>query len=103
MRERVPGAVYHYCSDNLNFPYGTKSEDEVVRCALRAAELFIDRCALDMLVVACNTMSTVALPTLRARWSIPVVGVVPAIKPAAAASKSRIIGLLATPGTVARR
>lgn len=103
VRTRVPAAIYHYCSDNLHFPYGTRGEDDVVRCALQTAALFIERCQLDMLIVACNTMSTIALPALRERWSIPVVGVVPAIKPAAAASKSRIIGLLATPGTVARK
>jgi glutamate racemase len=104
VRARLPGAVYHYCSDNLHFPYGLRAEDDVVRCAVATAEAFIAHCQLDMLVVACNTMSTVALPALRARWpEIPVVGVVPAIKPAAAASKTRVIALLATPGTVARR
>jgi glutamate racemase len=57
----------------------------------------------DVLVVACNTASTIVLPSLRARFSIPVVGVVPAIKPAAQISRTRVIGLLATPGTVRRQ
>jgi glutamate racemase len=79
VRRRLPGARYHYLSDNLHFPYGLRSEDDVVACVLRATTRFIDKCSLDMLVVACNTMSTVALPHLRARFKIPVVGVVPAI------------------------
>lgn len=57
---------------------------------------------IDLLVVACNTASTVALNLLRSKLSVPVVGVVPAIKPAARLSKTKVIGLLATPGTIKR-
>ena len=56
----------------------------------------------DAVVIACNTASTLALPQLRSRHALPFVGTVPAIKPAAAQTRSRIIGVLATPGTVAR-
>ena len=59
--------------------------------------------APDCVVIACNTASTLVLPMLRARWpEIPFVGTVPAIKPAAEGSRSRLISVLATPGTVAR-
>jgi glutamate racemase len=56
----------------------------------------------DLVVVACNTASTIALPTLRARFSVPFVGTVPAIKPACAASASRLVSVLGTEGTVRR-
>lgn len=102
VRRRLPGARYAYCSDNGNFPYGTKSEDEVVRVTQAGAERFIAKAGLDLLIIACNTASTVALPHLRSKFAVPVVGVVPAIKPAAAMTRTRTIALLATPGTVAR-
>ena len=62
----------------------------------------IARVQPDLIVTACNTISTICLPQLRAATSIPVVGVVPAVKPAAQQSKRKIIGLLATPATVNR-
>lgn len=102
VRERLPGARYAYCSDNGNFPYGSKTEDEVVACTHKGTEQFIARAKLDLLVIACNTASTVALPRLRSMFSIPVIGVVPAIKPAAVMTRSHTIALLATPGTIAR-
>ncbi|MEC7815287.1 MAG: glutamate racemase [Pseudomonadota bacterium] len=98
----LPGVALLYLADNAGFPYGNKSEPVVVeRCCsliIDAAEQF----ECDVIVVACNTASTVALPTLRARTRVPVVGVVPAIKPAAAVSVNRRIGVLATPATVKR-
>jgi glutamate racemase len=98
----VPFARYVYASDNEAFPYGTKREEEVIARVSDVLHRLISRFAPDVLVVACNTASTVALPKLRSHIPIPLVGVVPAIKPAARVSKSRVIGLLATPGTVQR-
>jgi len=98
----VPSALYVYASDNEAFPYGTKREEEVVTRVSDVLLRLMSRFAPDVLVVACNTASTVALPKIRSHIPIPVVGVVPAIKPAARVSKSRVIGLLATPGTVKR-
>lgn len=93
----------YYLFDNECFPYGTKSESFLKQrvCSLltRACENF-KPCAV---VVACNTASTLVLPDVRATLSIPVVGVVPAIKPAARLSEKKVIGLLATPGTVQRQ
>jgi glutamate racemase len=96
----LPGLDVVYCCDNLNFPYGTKSEFEVLRLALEITEKFIVRANIDVLVIACNTVSTIALAALRAKISIPIVGVVPAVKPAAQASISKIIGILATPSAI---
>jgi len=93
---------YFYLCDNLNFPYGTKSDEAVISITTKNCVNFIDRYDLDVLVIACNTASTVALQGVRTVVKVPVVGVVPAIKLAAPLSKSKSIGLLATPGTVKR-
>lgn len=101
IRRLMGSCEYFYCSDSRNFPYGTKKKSEVIECALNSAKLFHQKFDLDVLVIACNTASTVALQTLRDYFDIQVVGVVPAIKPAAEKSISKVIGLLATPGTIA--
>ena len=91
-----------YIADNAAFPYGTKS-DEYLRA--RIVKVLSEQCAArqpDVLVIACNTASTLVLPDLRERLSIPVVGVVPAIKPAASGTQTGVIGLLATPATIQR-
>ncbi|SNC76094.1 glutamate racemase [Marinobacter sp. es.048] len=98
----LPGLDIVYLADNSGFPYGDKSETVVINrcCGLiaRALKLYPS----DVIVVACNTASTVVLPHLRAMTPVPVVGVVPAIKPAAAKTQNRRMGLLATPATVRR-
>jgi glutamate racemase len=102
IRRDVPEATLYYCCDNLNFPYGTKNESDVVAFTTATSLNFVRRYQLDLLVIACNTASTVALNSVRAALAIPVVGVVPAIKPAAKQSRTRAIALLATPATVRR-
>lgn len=98
-----PHAALLYCADDAGFPYGPLSEPAVVARVLEAMERLVAELAPDLVVVACNTASTLALPHLRARWPrIPFVGTVPAIKPAAERSRSRLVSVLATPGTVAR-
>jgi len=102
IHRHLPGLEIVYLADNAGFPYGDKSETVVIdRCCTliaRALELHPS----DVIVVACNTASTVVLPHLRAMTEVPVVGVVPAIKPAASKSINRRMGLLATPATVRR-
>lgn len=102
VRQRLPHCNYVYACDNAAFPYGTKSEDELIARVDAVLKALIARIEPDIVVIACNTASTVALPKIRAHFSKPVVGVVPAIKPAAQLSHSKVIGLLATPGTVNR-
>ena len=99
---RLPQFEYVYASDNAGFPYGTKSEVELVERTDKVLRALIRLENPDIVVIACNTASTVALPKIRSHFTKPVVGVVPAIKPAAAKSTSKVIGLLATPGTVNR-
>lgn len=98
----LPGVELVYLADNAGFPYGGQSEQVVIaRCCALIAECLSQR-PCDVIVVACNTASTVVLPHLRALTEVPVVGVVPAVKPAAVCSVNRRIGLLATPATIQR-
>lgn len=102
VRKAVPNAHYLYCFDNALFPYSEKSEAELIEQAVKIVQKIAEKQPLDLVVVACNTASTVVLPALRAKFPFPIVGTVPAIKPAAAISKTKTIGLLATVGTIKR-
>ncbi|KPF71598.1 glutamate racemase [Bosea sp. AAP35] len=97
-----PNAHVVYAADDAGFPYGRLAESDLVARVLAVMERLVARFHPDLVVIACNTASTLVLPALRARFAIPFVGTVPAIKPAAALTRSRLISVLATPGTVAR-
>lgn len=97
-----PDARFVYCADDAAFPYGGLSEDHLVARVLAVMDRLIAAHAPDCVVIACNTASTLVLPHLRARFPLPFVGTVPAIKPACERSASRMVSILATPGTVAR-
>lgn len=99
---RLPQVHMVYFGDNAFFPYGTREPAAVENRVVKMLKKLAARFEPDLIVVACNTASTVALPAARAAIATPIVGVVPAIKPAAERSRSRVIGLLATPGTVMR-
>jgi len=99
-RERLPGTRFVYVADRENFPYGEKPRAAIVAAVSSVAERVIARENPRVIVIACNTASVVALPALRARYRLPFVGVVPAVKPAAALSRSRRVGVLATQRTV---
>ena len=103
IRKLIPNTELHYLCDNKNFPYGSKTDSEVEDSTLSAlANLIAQRMEPDVIILACNTASTVALELVRSELKIPVIGVVPAIKPAARFTKSGKIGLLATPMTIRR-
>lgn len=102
IKSTLPDGQFYYCSDNEFHPYGTKADDAVAQRTLDVCSRFVMTAQLDLLVIACNTASTVALGLLRSRLNLPIVGVVPAIKPAAEKSASGVIGLLATPATIKR-
>lgn len=98
----LPDLDLLYAMDRGGFPYGQWQEQPLAEHICRKIlDVLIDH-PCDMLVVACNSASTAVLPSLRSQVAIPVVGVVPAIKPAAQQSSSGVIGLLATPGTISR-
>lgn len=102
IRLALPEADYVYLADDAVFPYGALGEEELVARVLDVLLPVVAREAPEVVVIACNTASTLVLPPLRERLRIPVVGTVPAIKPAAVQSRSRMISVLATPGTVKR-
>ena len=97
-----PDAALVYAADDAAFPYGDWAEEPLVTRVGDVVEHLVARVHPDLVVIACNTISTLAMPALRARFPLPFVGTVPAIKPAAEHSRSRRISVLATPGTVAR-
>jgi glutamate racemase len=97
-----PDARYVYCADDACFPYSDQDEATLTARVLEVMDGIIARYSPDLVVVACNTASTVVLPQLRARFSVPFVGTVPAIKPACAMSRSRLVSILGTDATVKR-
>jgi glutamate racemase len=100
IRARLATAPIVYAADNAGFPYGTKSEAELAARVPELLERLVARHRPRLVVIACNTASTIALDHVRAALDIPVVGTVPAIKPAALLSKCRVIGVLGTDATV---
>ncbi len=104
LRRLAPSDVrIDYAADFAGFPYGDWEEDALREHLVALMGRLIERARPDIVVIACNTASTLALEDMRKNfWPLPFVGTVPAIKPAAHLSESRIIGVLATPGTVRR-
>lgn len=100
VRQTLPDAHYLYVFDNEAFPYGEKSEQFIVDRVVAIIGAMWRLHKLDMVIVACNTASTISLPALRECFPCPVIGVVPAIKPATRLTRNGIVGLLATRATV---
>jgi glutamate racemase len=99
-RELLPNAPIVYAADSAGFPYGKRTEEELAERVPELLSRLVDRYRPRLAVIACNTASTIALDHARAALDIPVVGTVPAIKPAAELSRSRVIGVLGTEATV---
>jgi len=99
-RDLLPFAPVVYAADSAAFPYGTRSEAEIAARVPALLGRLVERFRPRLAVIACNTASTIALDHVRAALDIPVVGTVPAIKPAAELSRSRVIGVLGTAATV---
>ena len=97
-----PDARFVYAADDALFPYGKIPEAALVERVIGLMEDLIGSHRPDLVVIACNTASTLVLPALRARFALPFVGTVPAIKPACAASQSKLVSVLGTEATVAR-
>lgn len=97
-----PDAHYTYVADDAFFPYGHHSEDAIIARVVPLIGDLIEAHAPDLVVIACNTASTLVMSHLRAEYDVPFVGTVPAIKPACAASKTKLVSVLGTKGTVKR-
>jgi glutamate racemase len=100
IRALIPDAPLVYAADSAGFPYGTRSAGEIAARVPALLGRLAERYDPALIVIACNTASTIALDGARAALGIPIVGTVPAIKPAAARSKTRAIGVLGTEATI---
>jgi glutamate racemase len=97
-----PDAHYVYVADDVFFPYGQHSEDEIIARVVPLIGELISAHAPDLVVIACNTASTLVMSHLRSAYTVPFVGTVPAIKPACANSLTKRVSVLGTKGTVKR-
>ncbi len=88
-----------YLADSKNAPYGEKSKEEIIDISVKNTEFLLSK-GCKLIVVACNTASTNAVKYLRDHYTIPFIRVQPAIKPAALNSKTKVVGILATKGTL---
>lgn len=95
----LPNEKTIYLADSKNAPYGQKSKKEIIELSMKNTDFLLEmNCKL--IVVACNTATTNAIQELRAKYNVPFIGIEPAIKPAVTHSKTQIIGILATQGTL---
>jgi glutamate racemase len=97
-----PDVRYIYVADDAFFPYGHHTEEQIIARVVPLVGELIATHAPDLVVIACNTASTLVLSHLRAEYKVPFVGTVPAIKPACASSRSKRVSVLGTKGTVKR-
>jgi glutamate racemase len=97
-----PDANFVYVADDAGFPYGALAEPALVIRVVGLMSELIATHEPDLVVIACNTASTLVLPELREKFSLPFIGTVPAIKPACTASVTRRVSVLGTEATVAR-
>jgi glutamate racemase len=100
IQRALPAEDLIYVADSAHAPYGDKPVEEIQARAFSIVEILLAE-PVKAIVVACNTATGVAVEALRARWSLPFVAIEPAVKPAAAATKTGIVGVLATRQTIA--
>lgn len=99
IRKLLPEERYIYYSDNAHCPYGEKSREYIIDRAREITRLLLSEGA-DIIVVACNTATAAAIATLREEFQIRFIGMEPAVKPAAMSTKTGVVGVLATAGTL---
>ncbi|MBK4764889.1 MAG: glutamate racemase [Pantoea sp. Brub] len=100
IKNKLTNIHYIYLFDNLCFPYGEKTDQFIIYRLIKIFNTIIEKHVLCAIIIACNTASTLALKALRKLYTIPIIGVVPAIKPAVKLTRNGIIGLLATNATI---
>ena len=99
IRKLLPEEKYIYYSDNAHCPYGEKSQEYIIDRAREITRFLLSQGA-EIIVVACNTATAAAIATLRKEFDVRFIGMEPAIKPAAAITKTGVVGVLATAGTL---
>lgn len=95
----LPNENTIYLADSINAPYGQKTKEEIIDLSIKNTEFLLEQNS-KIIVVACNTATTNAIKELRAKYDVPIIGIEPAIKPAAIHTKTKSIGILATKGTL---
>jgi len=100
LRQLHPTCAITYVMDNAGFPYGNRQPHDIIARVAAVMRAALATCAPDVAVIACNTATTFALETLRQNFNVPFTGCVPPLKPAAAATQSWVIAVLATPATI---
>ncbi len=98
----LPNENTIYLADSKNAPYGEKSSEEIIALSIKNTEFLLSK-GCKLIIVACNTATTNAIDYLRKNYTIPFIGIEPAIKPAALLSKTGAIGILATKGTLSSK
>lgn len=99
IHDLMPNENTIYLADSINAPYGQKSKQEIIDLCFKNVDFLLSKKA-KIIVVACNTATTNAIKEMRLHFKIPIIGIEPAIKPAATQSKTQTIGILATKGTL---
>ncbi|MBI9105517.1 MAG: glutamate racemase [Spirochaetales bacterium] len=100
IKKRLPEESFVYVADNENFPYGMKTKDTLKKIMYSLIKRITDKYNPKAVVIACNTASVISLSFLRENFSMPIIGVVPAVKPAAIISEKKRIGLMASNSTI---
>ena len=99
IRKVLPDEKYIYYSDNAHCPYGEKSKEYIIGRARKITRFLLDKGA-EIIVVACNTATAAAISTLREEFPVRFIGMEPAVKPAATSTRTGVVGVLATAGTL---
>ncbi|TDT38728.1 glutamate racemase [Maribacter spongiicola] len=99
IQELLPNENCIYLADSKNAPYGEKSKERILELSIKNTEYLLSQ-GCKIIVVACNTATTNAIDYLRANYNVPFIGIEPALKPAAINTKTKIVGVLATKGTL---
>lgn len=99
VRTELPRQNLLYCADSLHTPYGSKTPEQIRQRSVRLTEFLLEQGA-SAIVVACNTATAAAVSALRASFPVPIIGMEPAVKPAVAATRSGVVGVMATVGTL---
>lgn len=99
LQKVLPKENFVFLADQLYVPYGEKSKEELVKLTRKITDYFIKKHDIKLMVIACNTATCYALDELRKRYNIPIVGTVPAVKPASEKTKTGVIGVISTPAT----
>jgi len=100
IHQLLPTESLFYVADSLNVPYGSKPPDIILDRSIAAADFLINKQGAKAIVIACNTATAISINELRAKFSIPIIGMEPAVKPASEATIKNKVGVLATSGTL---